>query len=382
MTKRALVLALMVASGGWSANAAGLLAETRERAIQRTIQEIERECQVQAGGDWNRWFAQLAPFRLALRKQIEAVKPYNPNAKGTVEARAAVLEAAGNPPLFEPRPDDYLRYLYSVGDDLSHYVATRPALPAIEAVSVWLKKQGIDLIVVPVPKMTEVYPDRVVPETPPSRIVAPQNRKFLLELLKANVEVVDLLPLFLDARRDGAEPLYRPADPHWSQRGMLIAAKEIGRRLKRYGFVRQAVAAPSAYKVAQVDRYLPGAAYPALSPEQRQSIEGALTTRLLEVTPATKPVFSDDAPVMFIGDSFTRGLMDLVAREINMPVRQHWGAGQTTAAIKDFVRDPTSLHNCRVVVWVNQATAYCWTEKWTIPPLQRAGGAGGTARAR
>lgn len=357
--------ALVMAS--LSSCAASQPGEARREAIQQTMRRIERECEIHGGGDWNRWFARLAPFRAALRKKIGELKPYNPAAEGTVEARCALLEAVGDPPLFETCPEMYLRYIYGP-QDLNRFVETCPAIPAIKAVAAWLKVRGIDLIVVPVPKMTEVYADRIVPETPPGMIVAPQSRKVLLELLKADVEVVDLLPPFLEASRSRLEPLYRPADPHWAQRGMRIAAREIGERLKRYDFVRRAVAERPGYTVSEGRAYQPGAGYPALNPEQKQRVERALTSRLVYVTDGSKRVFSSDAAVVFIGDSYNFGLMDLVAREINMSVRNVGGGGQTTAAIRDFVRDPTLLDKCRVVVWVNHAAAVS-DLKWGLPPL-------------
>jgi hypothetical protein len=348
--------------------AASPAADARREAIQEAIRRIERESELYGGGDWNRWFAKLAPFRAALRKRVGEVTPYDPTAKGTIEARGALLEARGDPPLFETCPDMYLRHLYAP-EDLNDYVQTRPALPAIKAVAAWLKSRSIDVIVVPVPKMTEVYADRVVAETPADGIVAPQNRKLLLALLEADIEVVDLLPLFLEARRSSPEPLYRPADPHWAQRAMGIAAVELGRRLKRYDFVRRAVAEPPGYTVKEWKEHQPGAGYPALNPEQKQRVEKALTSRRVYVADGSKRVFSDDAPVVFIGDSYNYGLMDLVAREINMPVRNVVGGGHTTTAIRDFVRDPTMLDNCRVVVWVNHFAAVAEL-KWDLPPLR------------
>jgi hypothetical protein len=359
---------------GWALALAAMCAgcgrqpgELRRDAIQQTMHRIERECEVHGGGDWNRWFAALAPFRAALARKVNDLKPYDPAAEGTVDARCGVLEAAGDPPLFETCPEMYLRYIYEPAD-LSRYIATRRALPAIKTVATWLKTRGIDLIVVPVPKMTEVYADRIVPEAPPDMIVAPQSRRLLLELLKADVELVDLLPAFLEARRSKPQPLYRPADPHWGPRGMAIAAKEIGERLGRYDFVRKARAEPPGYTVSVGTEYQPGVGYPALNPEQKQRVEKALTSRIVNVGDGSKKVFSDDAAVIFIGDSYNYGLMPLVVREINTPIRYIIGGGHTTEAIRDFVRDPTLLDKCRVVVWVTHF-ADISDGKWDLPPL-------------
>jgi alginate O-acetyltransferase complex protein AlgJ len=331
------------------------------------MQRIERECEVHGGGDWNRWFAAWAPFRAALARKVIALKPYNRAAEGPVDARCALLEADGDPPLFETCPVMYLRYLYAPAN-LGRYIETRRALPAMKTVAAWLRTRGIDLIVVPVPKMTEVYADRIGLGAPPGMVVAPQSRRLLLELLKADVEVVDLLPAFLEARGSSPEPLYRPVDPHWGPRGMAMAAKEIGERLKRYEFVRTAQAEPPGYTVTAGTEYQPGAGYPALDPQQKRRVEEALTSRMVNVGEGSKKIFSSDAAVIFIGDSYNYGLLPLVVREINMPIRHIIGGGHTTEAIRDFVRDPTLLHNCRVVVWVNHF-ANVSDGKWDLPPL-------------
>ena len=359
---------------GWALGLAVLSAcearrpeDLRREAIHRTARGIELECQTHAGGDWNRWFAELAPFRAGLRKAVAAVKPYNPTADGTVDARCALLEARGNPPLFETCPEMYLRYLYGPRD-LDQYIETRRVVPALKAVSAWLKARGIDLVFVPVPKMTEVYADRIVPGVAPGTIVAPQGRRLLLELLRADVEVVDLLPAFLAARGSSPEPLYRPVDPHWAQRAMSLAAGAIAERLQRYDFVRKTRAEPPGYTTNESSVYDPGVGYPALDPDQKQRVGKALTSRRMFVGEGSRKLLSDDAAVIFVGDSYNYGLTPLVVRQINAPVREFIGGGHTTEAIGDFVRDPTLLEKCRVVVWVNHFASVSETD-WSLPPL-------------
>lgn len=64
---------------------------------------------------------------------------------------------------------------------------------AVRATSRWLKKQGIDLLFVPAPKMAEIYTDSIVLRgVPADQIVSPHMRKLLFELLADDVEVVDL----------------------------------------------------------------------------------------------------------------------------------------------------------------------------------------------
>lgn len=339
----------------------------RRESIRRDIERIEEECRLYGGGDWTNWFAKLATFRAELSGKIQAAKPFNPQAEGVFVARDAVIEAVGDPPLFEGSPAGFVRYLYSP-TDLEEWVKTRPSLPAITAVSKWLKKRGIDLIFIPVPKMTEVYANRVVSSVPEDQIVAPQMRRMILELLKADVEVVDLLPLFLASKSQSKEPLYYPADTHWSGTGRMIAAREIARRLARYDFVRKAMKAPRIFKGEPVNPQFAGAVYPALSEEQKKRIEGWTNLTILGVTPLTPhQVIADDCPVRFMGDSYNIAVPQIVANEINLSVSDSSAGGQTSGALKDFLRDPALLDGCRVLIWINEAANFN-SDGWALPP--------------
>src|ERR1019366_10596082 len=98
--------------------------------------------------------------------------------------------------------------------------------------SKWLRSANVDLIFVPVPKMIEVYANKVVPGVPPDGIVAPHMRKLFFDLLSQDIEIVDLLPSYLAAAKADPEPLFMPADSHWSDRAQQIAARatSAGRR--------------------------------------------------------------------------------------------------------------------------------------------------------
>ena len=147
-----------------------------------------------------------------------------------------------------------------------------PALDGRSSRARWLEQKGIDLLFVPVRKMTEVYPESFTEHCPPDRIIAPQVRRIMLELLEEDVEVVDLLGPLLNECDSDAEPLYLPADPHWGPRAYGIAARLIADRLARHDFVARAKASPPTcewaagpYKAADE-----GAAFPAMNPDQRR----------------------------------------------------------------------------------------------------------------
>jgi hypothetical protein len=321
----------------------------RGAAIRATIRSLREECQRSSGGDWDRWVEQLGPFRASLYARICDAKPYNPKAEGTFEARSRVLEGRGDFDLFESSPENYLRHLY----DLEWLKTFRDRRPVVAAAR-WLKSLGIDVIFVPVPKMTEVYAEHFADHCPSDRIVAPQVRRIVLELLESDVEVVDLLPAFLEASDKDPAPLFQPADPHWAPRAWAIAAEAIGERLKRYPFVAKALEGPRICQSVE-QPYPPaskGATYLGLSPDQQRRAEAVQPRTFQTVQNSIRSIDDRASPLIVIGDSYNGGLWECLIREINLPIGNLSGGGQTTEAFNDFLRDSESLKHCKVVVWL------------------------------
>lgn len=375
LTAVALVLA-GVAAGGWfvfrpkpaptpvpdappkaeaPSPAAPNTAEERTAAIHASEEVIRAECQRAAGGDWDRWLTQLAPFRAELTERMRASE------RPGVSDGETIMEGKEAFPLFEGNPHGYVRYLT---DPASVEEFRRGQ--AVVAAARWLKRRGIDLVFVPVPKMTEVYPEHFSYHCPDDHIVAPHVRRTLLELLEADVEVVDLLPAFLEQRDKAAEYLYQPADPHWSTRGQEIGARAVGERLKRYDFVRQALAGPPVFKNVELPiiQAAGRGAFPFLTPPQQgRALKAEPKTWPAVTNLSGGPLVSDDSPVVFIGDSYNCGLWERVGREINLPIHLLYRSGTTTEIFRDFARDPELLRGCKVVVWVvcNSGLQYPWT---------------------
>ncbi len=340
--------------------------ESRASAIRETIEVIRAECQRNAGGDWNKWSEQLRDVRAELISKANAAKPYNSTAEGYFEARGAVLEGRDNFPLVESKPDNYLIHIVEPAS-LDKFRKEHPVVDAAR----WLQRQGIDVIFVPVPKMTEVYPEYFTDHCPTDRIIAPHVRQAMLELLEADIEVVDLWYAFQEARYAHRELLYLPADPHWNPWGQAIAARMVAARMKRYDFVARAQASPPMCETAQVP-YLPaseGAAYQALNPEQRKRAEVIQPRTYLASTNLKYPQFNETGPVACIGDSYNGGFMEFLGRELNLPLRNLSAGGNTSDAFKNFLRNPELLKDCKVVVWLVCNSSL--KNPWPLPPSIR-----------
>jgi hypothetical protein len=348
------VFLLFVARTRWASESATALSaaaepKTRSSAIRETMDVIRAECQRSASGDWDRWTAQLEPVRSDLVGKMRVAKAYNPSAAGYFEARSPVLEGKDQFPLFESAPEHYLLHVVEPGA-LDLFRLARPVVAGDR----WLERQGIDVLFVPVPKMTEVYPEYFTDHCPSNRIIAPQVRRSMLEMLEADVEVVDLWYAFQAERDKDPEPLYQPADPHWGPRAQAIAARVVAERLKRYDFVVKAQAAPSICEGPELPfaAASAGATFQALTPEQRRRAEQNQPHSSRIPQKFRRPQFDDSALVACIGDSYNFGFMELLAREINLPIRALPAGGHTSDVFKDCIRNPVLLEGCKVVIWL------------------------------
>jgi hypothetical protein len=333
--------------------------QAREMAIRRDAEAIEAECREAVGGDWDRWERETAVYRAALKARIDVLKDYDPPRGPLPEGQSEPLEGRNNFPLFETGARYYTEYLYR-----PEVLDTFRQGQAVVLAHRWLRDRGIDLIFVPAPRMMEVYSDQFLDPAPADGVLAPQVRRMLHELLKEDVEVVDGLPLFRSLRDANPEYLYHTADNHWGPRAMRIAAKEVADRIARYQFGASAryglpivKAAPDRFYI--VTDGIPGLpegqyGWDALSPEQQARARLAQTTSHPHVTLLDGQEIPNDpgSPVVIIGNCFVQHFRDQLVKETNLLVNTHCHLGATTEMFDDFLRDPSLLEHCKVVVWV------------------------------
>jgi hypothetical protein len=341
----------------------------RMEAIRDDAAAIRAECQAAAGGDWDKWQRDTQGYRAALRDKIDAIMDRTHPEKVRNNAPNQVLEGLDQFPLFEVNSRRYLSHLY-VPATIDGFRRERPVVAADR----WLKQRGIDLIFVALPKMAELYIDHFVDPSPPDGIIAPQLRRTLLELLEADVEVVDGLRLFRSIRDVDAEYLYNTADPHWAPRGMRIMAEEIAGRIQRYKFGSRArfglpivEAKPGPYEFRDTSGVDNGFGWRLLEADQQKLAEKA-QSRLQAVVSTLdgKPPPDDPAsPVVVIGHSYVPRFREQLIKELNLLVGMRASDHQTTESFADFLREPELLEHCRVIVWIT--TDYHMTRFRPLP---------------
>ena len=131
--------------------------------------------------------------------------------------------------------DDWLFFrgevAYLNSGDMSLQAPDKNPIPHLVEFAKFLKSKNISLIFAPVPNKSDVYFEKLPVDNPPKDlygIVNPYARKMLRDLQNAGIEVIDLLPAFLSAKKEDAknkEAVYQRQDTHWTDRGLEIAAQ-------------------------------------------------------------------------------------------------------------------------------------------------------------
>ncbi len=314
--------------------------------IARMTNEVERR------GGYKAWREQLAPFRSELRSRLSEVK-----------ASGSDIFIGEDDFLFSRSRMQYLldsTLLYSENARGEQQYSN--AFSSIQLLSKQLKDRNIDLIVVPIPTQAEVYPDKYSERAPEKLPVTPHRHEFILELLKSDVEVLDLLPAFLRARGQSEQSLYRLDDPHWNTRGIKIAARDIAERLSRYPWVAADSTRAAAFSTRIENVEVPAALRKGMAPKDLAAYPNLSATRLEQVLGAGGKLYQDveDAPILIAGDSYCfifanhkAGLTAHLANELNAPVSMLARSGMGPTVPMELARKGAGFINQRrVILWV------------------------------
>lgn len=114
----------------------------------------------------------------------------------------------------------------------------RKGLEGLVELSRKLRERGTELVVVPIPRMHQIYPERVVDglEVPEGFVgVDPATAKYLADLTEAGVEVVHLTPAYAAQRVSTAEDqdrfLFHDYNNHWTARAVNLTAEVIAEKV-------------------------------------------------------------------------------------------------------------------------------------------------------
>jgi hypothetical protein len=348
--------------------------EARSDAIRRAAATIEAECQKATAGDWDKWQKNTEPYRAALKARVADLKVFPQWSADRVECQREPLAGLDSFPLFEVGAQYFLPYLFDPAV-MDPFRSERPVV----AVHRWLRQQGIDLIFVPMPRMTETYVEHFVKPCPKDGVIAPHLRRTLLELLKEDVEVVDGFSLLRSVRDTDEEYLYNAGTPHWNPRAMRLTAKEIADRIARYKFGARSRYALPMLKTSPGPFVWQGhlggigdVGYMPMTEAQKAQATAAQTTNESHVMmlDGRSPPNNPDSPVVLVGNCWADSFNEQLVKELNMLVSTVAGPSQTTEAFTDFLRDPPRLQHTRVVVWLT-TEQHMTTFKPLPPPVMK-----------
>ena len=331
------------------------------------VQEIRKELAAH-GGSWTAWSAELTALHASLKKRLEAIPS---------GARAI----AGS--------DGFLFFrqslAYVLGGDLGKQVGDRNPIPVIVEFQKLLAEQGVDFLFVPVPTKVEVFPEKTGKAPGDAKlarfagkIVNPFERKFLLDLSDRGVEVLDLLPAFLDERNArSSEPLYQVQDTHWTSRGLELAARLVAKRIQNYGWYKGLATHHQTYTTKNESFTRHGDLVSRLPEAERAGISPETLVGHQVLSPDGSLYDDDpDSPIILLGDSFTgvyqlmdcehAGVSAHLAKELGYPVDlvMSYGGGPNVRE-KLLKRGLDKLGSKKLVIWMMTARdLYDHAEGW------------------
>ena len=261
-------------------------------------------------------------------------------------------------------------------------------LAAIVAYNEECKRHGIELIVLPIPAKSVIYPEHLL-DPAVCKAAEPRldtaHQALYGELRKAGVDVLDLVPLFLAHRADAEGPVYCKQDTHYSPRACVLIAEEIAKRLEdRDWFTAMD---RQDYRTRPDTITITGDLCRELK-EQAPPKEKLAIRRVGEGRDLTPIKPDDTSPVLLLSDSHGlvfhagnemhaqgAGLPDQLAKELGFPVDllAVMGSAARPARVSLFRRirrDPAYLGRKKVIIWcftVRELT----NSSWGVIPLKK-----------
>lgn len=287
-------------------------AQDADRPLARTTQlrrdAARLQASIQTVGDWQACSKLLAPWRAALAERLSNA----PKPKRGQQFIASDAPLQGEPGwlISARRATQLLHDAASPSYDQLGLRRQKLFYEAALALHRHLASQGIDLLIVPVPDKSDVYPHHLATLPDGAPTVMLQSKRVYLQLIRAGVEVVDLEPAFRAAARQAKDdaPLYMRRDTHWAPPAARLAAREVARRLARYEKIREAGKGDPQFRVkdglpvrrlGDLEINWRRAGLKPDHPHEQYRLPGIVETN-------GKPVWrAKSSPVLVLGDSYS-----------------------------------------------------------------------------
>ncbi len=247
---------------------------------------------------------EAAPYAIATRRWVQqklSAGFHEGNSKvfigkaGRFYYQAALDCLVGYGPL-KPEPDSVMK-----NPDRAIWI---PPVPVIKTFAAQLRERGIELMIVPVPVKSMIYPEDIARGDWDQPVRHRDQEALYTELRDAGIELVDLSDLFWSMKKTGE--VFLKQDTHWTQPAMQAAAAAVAEKIQSKPWFEQ-VKKGLEIQQSQAERQHLGDLVEMLDLVDPADLFQAESQTLSIVQNTSKeglPGQDRQSPVVLLGDSF------------------------------------------------------------------------------
>ncbi len=278
----------------------------------------------------------------------------------------------------------------AAGSSHARDIANADPLPAILDFSHQLDTLGVELLMVPVPPKSVIYPEKVshaVDIPIPVPRIDSAHQAFYDLLREHGIDVLDLTAELVDNRFHPEGPVYCRQDTHWSGVGCTVAGQLIAANIQARAWYDEL--ATTTYTPRWYSTIITGDLYRELGSQEMPREELRLRGVAVRGDRVVERVAPDpDSPIVLLGDSHNlvfhagddmhatgSGLADQLAFELGLAVDlvAVRGSGATSARVnllRRVQRDASYWEGKRLVIWCFAAREFTESDGWALVPIE------------
>ena len=232
-----------------------------------------------------------------------------------------------------------------------------------------LRSQGVELMLLPIPGKSTIYPEYLSRRYKPNFGSATNihTKEFFQKLRDKGINVIDPTDILWEQKRASNDDLlYLQQDTHWSPKGMKLVAGYLSDTISKSDWLKGTPKKSYAIQTVDVTRF--GDLYDMLNLPKSRSCYKPKTIKVDRVIDAetSKPCRADTgSPIVLLGDSFVNifsvsdmgwgenaGLGEHLAFDLKTPIDIiALNDGGATGSREQLARRPNALVGKKIVIW-------------------------------
>ena len=257
-----------------------------------------------------------------------------------------------------------LNYIIKPG---SSFYRNLGPLEAITAFHEALKAHGVDLILLPIPGKSTIYPEYLSKRYDTNLVtpVNPHTDEFFQKLKDKGIRILDPANVLWKGKSK-IDTVYMKQDTHWSPQGMGLVANYLAEFISSNGWIEGAPRRDYKTQSVQVSRY--GDLYDMIDLPKKYGIFKPMIVAVEKVIDsATGEPFAPDenSPIILLGDSFINlfsrpemgfgekaGLAERLALKLGVPIDViAINDGGPTSTREQLARRTNALVGKKLIIW-------------------------------